>query len=143
MTNEESQDPRPAARPKETPPPQLSQFEETRLRIEKEREATKGKRGLKRGIIFSVFALMSLSYMFGDIDATEIRQNFLTGDLKQFKLATCSFMDENPVCEKVDGQRWLGLFMSLAFIATAIYSFFIFSASPKEPPTSEENETKV
>jgi hypothetical protein len=137
MPNEETQDPRPAARPKETPPPQLNELEATILRIEQEREATKGKRGLKRGIILSVLALMSLSYMFGDIDANEIRQNLATGDLKEFKLATCSFMDDNPVCEKVDGQRWLGLFMSLAFLATAAYSFFIYSTAHKEPPQTQ------
>jgi hypothetical protein len=137
MPNEETQDPRPAARPKETPPPQLNELEATILRIEEEREATKGKRGLKRGIIFSVLALMSLAYMFGDIDANEIRQNLITGDLKEFKLATCSFMDENPVCEKVNGQRWLGLIMSLTFLATAAYSFFVYSTAPKEPPQTQ------
>ena len=137
MSNEGPVDKRPPARPKEPLPPQKSEFEESFKRVQDEREATRGKRGLGSGAIFSVLVVVGFSFMFGAIDVTEIRQNIYTGDLKVFTLATCSFTDANPLCREVEGLRWSWLFISLGLLAAAALSFFRYATFLKEPPKPE------
>ena len=136
MSNEEPVDKRPPARPKEPLPPQKSEFQASFEQAQEEFEASRGKQSLWLGIIFSILAVICFSLFFGDMDATEYRRDVFAG-VKEYKLATCSFMDSNPVCEKVESTRWMAFTFSIGFLSAAAYSFFIYARSSKESPESE------